>query len=80
MAISKGRVDGGQGGKLGHSNMNHWAYTEEVKDASRKWRRLKAKGEITEGLTEYETEDVGDKDLSDEFSEQPNQGSEIPNS
>jgi len=22
---------GGQGGKLGHSNMTHWTYTEEIK-------------------------------------------------
>ncbi|MBC8028702.1 MAG: hypothetical protein H7Z16_01210 [Pyrinomonadaceae bacterium] len=70
MAISKGRVDGGQGGKLGHSNMNHWDYTEAIKAASRKWRRLTAKSEIAEGLTEHETEtdfEVSTHDLSDEL-------------
>jgi len=54
MAISKGKADAGQGGKIGHSNQDHWMYTEEVKEAARKWRRLKAKSEIVEGLEELE--------------------------
>ena len=54
MAISKGKADAGQGGKIGHSNQDHWVYTEEVKEAARKWRRLKAKAEIVEGLEELE--------------------------
>ena len=70
MATSKGPVEGGQGGKLGHSNMTHWDYTEAIKVASRKWRRLKAKSDIAEGLAEYETDvhsDLDSHDLSDEF-------------
>jgi hypothetical protein len=43
MAILKGKTEGGSGGKRGHSNMNHWVTTAEVKDASRKLRRLDAK-------------------------------------
>ena len=54
MAISKGKVNAGQGGKIGHSNQDHWMYTEEIKEAARKWRRLKAKSEIVEGLEELE--------------------------
>ncbi|HEY6231774.1 MAG TPA: hypothetical protein VIW64_10945 [Pyrinomonadaceae bacterium] len=54
MAITKGKADAGQGGKLGHSNQNHWMYTEEIKEAARKWRRLKAKSEIVDGLEEVE--------------------------
>ena len=72
MAISKGPVDGGQGGKLGHSNMTHWDYTEAIKASSRKWRRLKAKGDIAEGLAEYEIvvdSEINNHDLSDEFPE-----------
>lgn len=46
MAISKGKADGGQGGKRGHSNMEHWAFTEEIKLAAKKRRRLAAKTEI----------------------------------
>ena len=54
MAISKGKADAGQGGKIGHSNQNHWGYTEEIKEAARKWRRLKAKAEVAQGLEEFE--------------------------
>jgi len=54
MAIIKGKANAGQGGKIGHSNQNHWGPTEEVKDAARKWRRLQAKQEIAAGLTEIE--------------------------
>lgn len=40
MGIPKGPADGGSGGKRGHSNMEHWGYTDEVKKAARKRRRL----------------------------------------
>jgi len=60
MGIGKGKLDGGQGGKLGHSNQDHWEYTEEVKEAARKRRRLKAKSEIVEGLEELELTDESD--------------------
>ena len=43
MAILKGKSNAGQGGKRGHSNMDHWMYTEEIKEAARKARRLEAK-------------------------------------
>ncbi len=33
------KVDGGQGGKLGHSNMSHWDHTEEIKARTKKLRR-----------------------------------------
>ena len=60
MGIGKGKLDGGQGGKLGHSNQDHWEYTEEVKEAARKRRRLKAKSEIVEGLEELGLTDESD--------------------
>ena len=53
MAISKGRSDGGQGGKRGHSNMDHWDFTEEIKLAAKKSRRLEAKSDIQEAVDEY---------------------------
>jgi hypothetical protein len=34
MGLKKIRSEGGSGGKRGHSNMEHWAYTSEVKDAA----------------------------------------------
>jgi hypothetical protein len=49
MAISKGRADAGQGGRRGHSNMDHWDYTEAIKLAAKKARRLEAKRQIQEG-------------------------------
>ena len=57
MAILKGKTNAGQGGKFGHSNQDHWQYTEEIKEAARKWRRLRAKSEIASGLAEFEADD-----------------------
>lgn len=70
MAIIKGKADAGQGGKIGHSNQNHWGPTEEVKDAARKWRRLQAKAEIASALSEFELTDETDhsqQDVNDEL-------------
>ena len=70
MAIIKGKANAGQGGKIGHSNQNHWGPTEEVKDAARKWRRLQAKAEIAAGLTEIELTDETEQsnpDVNDEL-------------
>jgi hypothetical protein len=72
MAIIKGKANAGQGGKIGHSNQDHWGPTEEVKDAARKWRRLQAKAEIAVALSEFELTDEADQNnqnLSDEFSQ-----------
>ncbi len=71
MSITKGKIDGGQGGKLGHSNMTHWEYTAEIKDASRKLRRHKAKQDLAEGLMEYEGDTArgNGQELVDEFSQ-----------
>lgn len=69
MAILKGKANAGQGGKLGHSNQDHWLYTEEIKAAARRWRRLEAKAEIAAGLTEIEAdEDQSETNLEDGLS------------
>ncbi len=52
MAIDKGKIDAGQGGKRGHSNMAHWIYSHELKEASRKARRLDAKRAVRSGLAD----------------------------
>ena len=57
MSILKGRPDAGQGGKLGHSNQDHWEFTEEIKLAAKKRRRLQAKKQTTEGLMQYFNEE-----------------------
>ena len=72
MAILKGKANAGQGGRIGHSNQDHWLYTEEIKEAARKWRRLQAKEEIAAGLSELQLEDEIEPsrpDLNDEFSQ-----------
>ena len=66
MANLKVANKGGQGGRLGHSNMEHWTYTEEVKRAARKRRRTDAKNAIQAGL-EDTAESIRDR-LSDLFS------------
>lgn len=38
--------EGGSGGKRGHSNMEHWFFTEEIKDAARVRRRQDDKTEV----------------------------------
>lgn len=57
MGILKGPTDSGQGGKLGHSNMDHWEFTEEIKAAARKRRRLEAKKEIATARAEANDHD-----------------------
>jgi hypothetical protein len=54
MGIVKGPTEGGSGGKRGHSNMEHWGYTDEIKENSKSHRRIKDKSESDEGLKEYE--------------------------
>jgi len=44
MALEK-RTKGGQGGKLGHSNMTHWTGTEIIKKAHKKHLRRESKVE-----------------------------------
>ena len=35
MSTYKGPTEGGSGGKRGHSNMEHWTTTEELKESSK---------------------------------------------
>jgi hypothetical protein len=41
--LRRNKIEGGSGGKRGHSNITHWEYTEEIKQRSRKARRQAAK-------------------------------------
>lgn len=45
-------TEGGSGGKRGHSNMEHWAHTEEIKDAARIQRRRRDRAEVAAGVVE----------------------------
>lgn len=53
MGLPKGPTEGGSGGKRGHSNMEHWGYTEEVKFVARKLRRIENKKAIEEQLNSH---------------------------
>lgn len=53
MAIQKLKTEGGQGGRCGHSNMCHYDYTEAIKIAARKRRRLESKIIISKELKDY---------------------------
>jgi hypothetical protein len=57
MAILKGKADAGQGGKRGHSNQDHWVFTEEIKEAARKQRRLDARKDVRRELRDYLSEE-----------------------
>lgn len=71
MAIIKGKADAGQGGKIGHSNQNHWGPTDEVKENARKWRRLRSKSEIAAGLTEFELANETEQAIQNQSDELP---------
>lgn len=53
MGIGKGPTEGGSGGKRGHSGMEHWGFTDEVKEAAKRRRRMEDK-EAVEGDSESE--------------------------
>jgi hypothetical protein len=49
------KVEGGQGGKRGHSNMTHWESTEEIKASTRVLRRRVARIEVNEQLADHDS-------------------------
>ena len=52
MGNLKYKTEGGH--KRGHSNMEHWAYTEEIKYTTRKRRRSESKKIIRDEVIENE--------------------------
>jgi hypothetical protein len=52
MSSNSKKTEGGSGGKLGHSNMTHWEYTEVIKKESRKIRRRNNKKEVESQIKE----------------------------
>jgi hypothetical protein len=61
MGKYKGPTEGGSGGKRGHSGMEHWTESEEVKEASRKHRRKNDRKESDRGVRDYiDNEDSDD--------------------
>src|SRR5438093_6791052 len=54
MGLLKGKTEGGSGGKRGHSNMDHWVTSDEIKTATRKRRRLESKEQTAESISQGE--------------------------
>ena len=52
VATKKIPSEGGSGGARGHSNMEHWLHTEEIKDSARKRRRRNDERAIGEQMAE----------------------------
>ncbi len=53
MSTYKGPTEGGSGGKRGHSNMEHWVTTEELKESSKVRRRNNERKEIDKELKNH---------------------------
>ena len=52
--LSGGPTEGGSGGKRGHSNMEHYQHTAEIKEGTRHRRRVEDKEVILRDLAEAE--------------------------
>ena len=49
------KIEGGQGGKRGHSNMTHWEFTEEIKATTRVLRRRATRAEVKDQLADLDS-------------------------
>lgn len=49
----KMKIEGGSGGKRGHSNMTHWTGTEEIKAVTKRLRRAESKVVIEQQMSEW---------------------------
>ena len=67
MGLTKGvPPQGGSGGGRGHSGMEHWMKTADIKDAARVVRRRNTREEINGGPSDYLSADGQKTDGSDE--------------
>ncbi len=57
MSRLKRPTEGGSGGKRGHSNMEHWERTEEIKKATKVLRRKNDKVVIRREVDELDKND-----------------------
>jgi hypothetical protein len=55
-AIRAKKIEGGQGGKRGHSNMTHWVSTGEIKTSTCILRRRAARAEVHDQLADLPTQ------------------------
>jgi hypothetical protein len=57
-SLKKVPSEGGSGGGRGHSSMEHWAESREIKDAARRVRRPLDRQEASDGLIEHEDNEI----------------------
>lgn len=55
MGLGKGPTKGGSGGKRGHSTMEHWGFTDEVKEVANKRRRIEDEEAVAEQREECDS-------------------------
>lgn len=60
MGIGKGPTEGGSGGRRGHSGMDHWGFTNEVKESAKRRWRMEDKEAVEEELESEEEPLRGD--------------------
>jgi len=53
MSKTKLPTEGGSGGKRGHSGMEHWDKTEDIKKATRQKRRAEDKAQSSKEAHDY---------------------------
>jgi len=61
MATYKGPTEGGSGGRRGHSGMEHWTKTKEIKDSTKRQRRKVDKRESADGVEENDVPRAADE-------------------
>jgi hypothetical protein len=61
MSWNNTKIEGGSGGKRGHSNMDHRDYTEIIKEGCRKKRRAESKNIARIELEKNNLVDAGEK-------------------
>ena len=61
MANYKGPTEGGSGGKRGHSSMEHWTFTEELKDSSKVQRRIDSKSLSKQAISAQDEQSLCDE-------------------
>lgn len=65
------KTEGGAGGRRGHSNMEHWEHTEEIKRAAKIQRRIADKNLSRAALTEHRSGKAGAKNTQREKIKSP---------
>jgi hypothetical protein len=61
MANYNGPTEGGAGGKRGHSSMEHWTRTEDIKESTKVRRRQEGRRYSREGIDDMLDDEMNNK-------------------